>query len=714
MDGNLYIERIDIGAFGGLSQKSICFKEGINLIDAPNESGKSTLAAALRFALYGFKGGNSKALAKNPKKMYMPWSGASAKVAVTLGGSRRLRIERTVQGTKEQASCTDLATGQALYTGQCFGEQIFGISAETFEKTLFFSTLNPPENEDTGLASALQNLVFSADEQIGTEKAVNVLNAHKNALNNGRSAGELLRLAEEEYRLEQQLVQDKRALEKLNLLEVSAMQTENTARIRKELVRKLEGEKRNIEKYRAAVLLKEYAELKEKAAAAKREFEAMPYAETELSAIEECRAAKDRLLRAEEQLEKAMERHNAAKNALPPQKTDGAALLKAQKSCNGRKKAAGALLAFAVVAAIFGVCALLLMPLNELVGYAAVAAGAVLAVVAAVLSLTATASAKKAGFRSAAELNAAVVALPAQRAEWEKLRVEAETAETRLQQATAERENARRDFAALVPSLDLGEVDRMYTGYVAASEKRAFLQAAESAVKSFEAANDLKELEILAENAVKPSRTWEEIETEYRFATQTSEKLYEKLNGIKSEIAVLRASGNDPADTESKLAWTSACYAEKDGEYEALLLAMKEIEAASNEMRSSISPRIASVAGNYFALATGGKYSSIELDTKLSMSYESDVGVKSAEHLSAGTRETAYICLRLALVKLIYGEGSAPLFLDDAFAHTDDERLSALLRLLAESGNQVIIASCTEREAAALADIGAEYNGVEI
>lgn len=713
MDGNLYIERIDIGAFGGLSRKSLCFGQGISLIGAPNESGKSTLAAALRFALYGFKGGRSPIL-ENPKKLYTPWSGAAATVAVTIGGSRRMRIERSVQGTKEQASCTDLVTGRALFTGQCFGEQIFGISAETFEKTLFFSTLNPPKSSDGELASALQNLVFSADEQLSTETAVNVLKAHKNALNNNRSAGELLRLAEEEHRLEQQLVLDKRALEKLNLLEVSAMQTENTARIRKELVQRLEEEKHNLDKYKAALLLKEYGELKERAAAAKRDFEAMPYAETELSEIEECRTAKEQLLRTEEKLDKARERSQAAQSALPPQKADGAALLKAQKSCNGRKRAAGALLALAVAAAIFGACALLLLPLNELVGYAAVAAGAVLAVLSAVLSLSAGASAKKAGYRSVAELHAAVAALPAQRAEYEKLRVEAENAETLLRQALAERENARRVFAALVPSLDLDEVERMYTGYVAASEKRAFLQAAENAVKSFEVTNDPMELEALAKGAVKPSRIREEIETEYRFATQTSEKLYEKLNGIKSEIAVLRASGSDPADTESKLAWTRARYAERNGEYKALLLAMQEIEAASDEMRSSISPRIASVAGNYFAAATDGKYSSIELDTSLSMSYESDMGVKSAEHLSAGTRETAYLCLRLALVKLIYGAANVPLFLDDAFAHTDDKRLTALLRLLAESGNQVIIASCTEREAAALAAIGADYDSVEI
>ena len=145
MTENLYIERVDITAFGGISGKSLSFDGGLNLLEAPNEGGKSTVAAAVRFALYGF-GNRKMSISENPKKKYMPWSGAAASVALILGGSRHLKIERVVQENNEHAVCTDLATGKALYDGGCFGEELFGVGAETFEKIQFFSDLNPPES----------------------------------------------------------------------------------------------------------------------------------------------------------------------------------------------------------------------------------------------------------------------------------------------------------------------------------------------------------------------------------------------------------------------------------------------------------------------------------------------------------------------------------------------------------------------------------------
>ena len=40
--------------FGKLEYRSLSFSKGLNIIEAPNESGKSTLLAFLRVMLYGF------------------------------------------------------------------------------------------------------------------------------------------------------------------------------------------------------------------------------------------------------------------------------------------------------------------------------------------------------------------------------------------------------------------------------------------------------------------------------------------------------------------------------------------------------------------------------------------------------------------------------------------------------------------------------------
>ena len=53
MKSDLKIERINIAAFGKLKEKDIELDPKVNLITAPNEGGKTTLAAFIRFALYG-------------------------------------------------------------------------------------------------------------------------------------------------------------------------------------------------------------------------------------------------------------------------------------------------------------------------------------------------------------------------------------------------------------------------------------------------------------------------------------------------------------------------------------------------------------------------------------------------------------------------------------------------------------------------------------
>ncbi len=713
MVNTLYIERIDIGSFGGISQKSLSFDKGMNLITAPNESGKSTVAAALLFALYGFKGRGA-ALADNPKKMYMPWSGAAASVALTIGGSRRLRIERTVQGTKEQAICTDLVTGKALYSGLCFGEEIFGIGAETFEKTLFFSTLNPPENKDTELASALQNLVFSADEQIGTEKAEKVLSAHKNALKGRISgSGEIPQLEIEEQRLEEKLLREKAAMQEISALEQSASQLEKSVAERVELATRLEAEKHNLEKYRAALSLAEYEGLKEKALSARQTAASAPFAEISFEDIEKCRAARDRKNAAEELLAKAKQNHEAALASLPQDDGEGEKLTKAYRKQKSLKSVSLTLFIVAALVCALGVLGIA-FPTAKLAGFVTLAGGVLMILAAIILLFAASGAVKKAGFKSAALLAAAVAALPAKRAERESLKLQAENMGIRVRQASAEAESAKRAYAALIPDESDETVEKMYAGYVEASRLKVLAQAADAAVTSFESIHSIGELAELAVGAVKPQKGREQLETEYKFATQSAAGLKDKLNDVRNKTEVLKAAGNDPCDTESKLLWTRSQLNAKRLDYNSLTTALEELTAASNEMRASISPRIASIAGHYFTDVTGGKYRNLELDTRLFLSFESDCGIKSAEHFSAGTRESVYLCLRLALIKLIYGEGKVPIMLDDAFAHTDNARLAGLLKLFAESGNQVIITSCTDREEKSLAFAGTAYQNVTL
>ena len=58
--------------FGTLDHRTIQFENGLNIIEAPNESVKSTLLAFLRVMLYGFTPRERGAAAE--KNRYAPWS----------------------------------------------------------------------------------------------------------------------------------------------------------------------------------------------------------------------------------------------------------------------------------------------------------------------------------------------------------------------------------------------------------------------------------------------------------------------------------------------------------------------------------------------------------------------------------------------------------------------------------------------------------------
>ena len=52
----MFISDIFIEEFGGLLNKSITLKSGMNLVLGLNETGKSTVCAFLKYVFYGFAG----------------------------------------------------------------------------------------------------------------------------------------------------------------------------------------------------------------------------------------------------------------------------------------------------------------------------------------------------------------------------------------------------------------------------------------------------------------------------------------------------------------------------------------------------------------------------------------------------------------------------------------------------------------------------------
>lgn len=97
---------------------------------------------------------------------------------------------------------------------------------------------------------------------------------------------------------------------------------------------------------------------------------------------------------------------------------------------------------------------------------------------------------------------------------------------------------------------------------------------------------------------------------------------------------------------------------------------------------------------------TGGAYTGVFIDSELSISLEQNDGRRVSLHqISSGTIDQVYLALRLACIEFLWPDESMPLFLDDAFALYDRERLGCTLQWLAENyTGQIFIFTCQNRE----------------
>lgn len=700
MKNGIKIEKLNIASFGGLTEKEVALDGGINLINAPNEGGKTTLAAFIRFGLYGFQG-RSQSISDNPKKMYTPWSGAAAAGSITVNGDRRLRIERSVVGTKESAACIDTATGTLLYGGGAIGEEILGVSGEMFEKTAFLSSVMPPQSKDEALADRLQNLVFSADEQISGEKAEKLLTKHKNALKGRGGSGRIYELEAKALRLEEQLRTELDTAKKLERLEGEALRAEQGLAASKEEERAAEEALRGYEKYEAFKLLKErerlVTEAEVTAVAARAD-------SPSLEAIERIRSLKSDYDRKNDRCDDAKADYNHAVEASTV--TDSELRKKANEAramLDSAAKKARTLLIIGLITAVLVV-------------------GIGLIIASFTVKNSAAKKLKEYGFSDAAELAAVEARLAAEEEAAGLAAKEARQAFNRLSLARAEQEASA---AALKAALEAegavwegDDCDRLINDllrqHIDGQTLKTKAKSAAIALEVFDGNHSVKELETLAEGAVEPKADKKQLDLEKRTATLRVSGYREALGRLGEAIAALKARHGDPLALAEELSYTEKELTEAKDSYDALCLAIEELENASNLIKQSISPRLAARAAELFSELTDGKYRTVELDTKLAMTVDSPYGQKSAEHLSRGARDGVYLCLRLALIELLYEGKSVPLVLDDAFVHIDTPHLERMLGLLAKSGHQLIITSCTDREKNALDRLGLSYRYIEL
>ena len=135
--------RLHVENFGKLQNFDYSFDKGLNVLLEENGWGKSTLAAFIKAMLYGMPASNKQSLDENERKKYMPWQGGAYGGSLEFSvASGKYRIERFF-GAKESGdsfALYDLATNcESQRYSQRLGEELFGIDADGFARTVYLS-----------------------------------------------------------------------------------------------------------------------------------------------------------------------------------------------------------------------------------------------------------------------------------------------------------------------------------------------------------------------------------------------------------------------------------------------------------------------------------------------------------------------------------------------------------------------------------------------
>ena len=170
---------------------------------------------------------------------------------------------------------------------------------------------------------------------------------------------------------------------------------------------------------------------------------------------------------------------------------------------------------------------------------------------------------------------------------------------------------------------------------------------------------------------------------------------------LDSQYTVQKEQAEEPARIAERLAEAEAKLSDAVEEHRALEMALSTFLDVDDRLKARIVPRLAENAKELICTMTGGTYSDIELGDDLSLRLKLGEEAYTTDLVSAGTRDIAYISLRMAMISMLCRDELPPLCLDESFAYQDDTRSLNMMKMLkaqSERGMQTLVFTCRARE----------------
>ena len=144
-------------------------------------------------------------------------------------------------------------------------------------------------------------------------------------------------------------------------------------------------------------------------------------------------------------------------------------------------------------------------------------------------------------------------------------------------------------------------------------------------------------------------------------------------------------------------------------------LAKEVLNSSYEKMKSSVTPKFTENLSYNISNITNGKYNKVMFNEEEGLIVELQNGdYIPVNRFSIGTIDQLYLSLRLSMINELSDE-NVPIFLDEAFAFYDDDRLKNILEYLNTKfgDRQIIIFTCTNREKNILENKNIDYNYIE-
>lgn len=195
-------------AYGRLRGDSLRLEPGLNLIYAPNESGKSTWCSFIRTMLYGLPTRQSGPLAD--KNRFAPWTGETMQGRMDLETDGRrwtvLRDTRRANAPMQNFACTYTGTAQPVpeVNGQNLGETLLGVPREVFQRSAFIGQSGLAVSQDPELERRIAALLSTGQEDVSYSESYDRLKKQLNRRRHNKT-GLIPQLEQEQARLDEAL-----------------------------------------------------------------------------------------------------------------------------------------------------------------------------------------------------------------------------------------------------------------------------------------------------------------------------------------------------------------------------------------------------------------------------------------------------------------------------------------------------------------------------